>query len=113
MTPELLTVAGLVVGLLLGVGLMSLRRKLAMRRLQIGERRVLVSPMPELEERVFDAEAFAAAINEQHRREAAHPGPRYRLDQRVRAVQQRLSRKWGRAAFTQALRKRIEEALSQ
>lgn len=107
------TAVAFLLGAAVWQGSMAMLRRRTLRTLQIGEKRVRVSPMPEREERVFDAEAFVAAINEQHRREAAHPGPRYRTDQRVRAVQQRLSRKWGGAAFTMALRKRIEEALGQ
>lgn len=113
MTLELAALAStFVLGLFSGAGLMVARRRRALRRLQVGEKRITVTPMPERLEQAFDAETFTAAIVEQLRREAAHPGPRYRHDQRVRAVQQRLSRRWGPAAFTPELRRRIEEALS-
>jgi hypothetical protein len=50
------------------------------------------------------------AFLEQQRREDNHDVP-YRGDQRVRAIQQRLARKWGDKALTDKMRRRIEVAL--
>lgn len=54
---------------------------------------------------------YLGALLEQVRRENEHEGPEYRHDQRVRAIQQRLSRRWGRRAFTEKTRARIEKDL--
>jgi hypothetical protein len=53
---------------------------------------------------------WLAAFLEQARREAEHRLP-YREDQRVRAIQQRLSRAWGKRALGVRLRRRIEREL--
>jgi hypothetical protein len=53
---------------------------------------------------------WLAAFIEQGRREDAHDVS-YRHDQRVRAIQQRLSRHWGRRAHGHRVKRRIEEAL--
>jgi heme exporter protein D len=52
------------------------------------------------------------AFDEQLRREVIHPLP-YRPDQRVRAIQQRLSRSWGKRALSSSMRRRIEEELAR
>lgn len=62
---------------------------------------------------------FFAALLEQGRREvelAGRPPVRkkplhYRPEQSIRAVQQRLSRHWGKRAFSSQVKTRIEEAL--
>ena len=50
------------------------------------------------------------ALDEQVRRELAHPVD-YRGDQRERAIQQRLSRKMGKRAFSKKTLGRIQEKL--
>lgn len=52
-----------------------------------------------------------AAIDEQERRERAHP-VEYRFDQRLKAIQQRLSRTIGGEAFLPSTRERIVKELS-
>lgn len=53
---------------------------------------------------------WLAAFLEQGRREATHEVP-YREDQRVRAIQQRLSRHMGKRAHGERVRRRIKEEL--
>lgn len=53
-----------------------------------------------------------AALAEQQRRETLHPTG-YRYDQRVRAIQQRLSRKFGRRAWTDSTQERVKKALQK
>ena len=52
------------------------------------------------------ADALEAALDEQVRREANHT-VEYRLDQRIRAIQQRLSRRFGERAFSAEVRAKI------
>lgn len=54
---------------------------------------------------------FFAALLEQGRREVEHGGPQYRHDQRVRAIQQRLSRMFGASAHSVRTRHEIERAM--
>lgn len=63
----------------------------------------------ELGRRIRAARRFyLGALLEQVRREQEHTGPSWRADQRVRAIQQRLSRRWGRLAFLAIVRRRVE-----
>lgn len=64
----------------------------------------------ELVRRRRRARLFFAALLEQGRREVSH-GVGYRDDQRVAAVQQRLSRTLGKRAFSPDVRRQIERAL--
>lgn len=60
---------------------------------------------------VLRRRVWLAAFLEQARREKEHRGPRYRPDQTVRAIQQRLSRHIGKRAFSDKTRLKIARAL--
>ena len=66
--------------------------------------------VPSLRARWLAKKTLKEAVDEQERREGAHTLP-YRTDQRISAVQQRLSRTIGSRAFNKHIRKRIEQEL--
>lgn len=109
-------VGAAVVGLVLGVALGIVSAVLARRRAQ----RSILPPKPvevrpalvERVEQVFDTEVFTAAIVEQVRREKSHTVP-LRPEQRVKMIQQRLSRAWGDRAYSDAVTHRIESFLKE
>ena len=112
MTEWLLRGAAVLTGVLLAVGFSRLQRWRALRALALGERRLdelkVLAPVVPVD---FEQRIFEAAIVEQTRRETNSKTP-YRRDQRIHAVQQRLSRSWGaKVAFAPEMRKRIEAAL--
>jgi hypothetical protein len=64
-----------------------------------------------LRRRLWLERVIFAALLEQGRREVFHEGPEYRPDQRVRAIQQRVSRSIGKRAFSPEVRAMIEKAV--
>lgn len=61
-------------------------------------------------QRALHREWLIAALEEQVRRELAHPVD-YRGDQRERAIQQRLSRTMGKKAFSRGMSDRVQQAI--